>query len=201
MTKRLSDITFEIQNQSKKKTKIVHFDRLKKATLTPVKLHQSDNEKLPENSTDSDSDFEQVAPRTRKVKDHVAEAVAEPNLVDAQEPRLVSPELPQHLAVAPQSPDRNAAEIPKAMAVPATIPKAAVKAPAAPDLVVVTKHYAAGGAPAAPAEKAEPRRVSVRTNKGHAPRRYSPSASSNVTINTVLLSLFFILLLAAAAGA
>ena len=107
----------------------------------------------------------------------------------------------QHQAVAPRSPDRNAAEIPKALAVPATIPKVAVKAPAAPDLAVVTKHYAATGAPAAPAEKAEPRRVSARTNKRHAPRRYSPSALSNVTITTVLLSLFFILLLATAAGA
>ena len=39
VTKRLSDITYEIQDQVKKKTKIVHFDRLTKATLNPVKLY------------------------------------------------------------------------------------------------------------------------------------------------------------------
>ena len=169
--------------------------------MTPVKLHQSENEELPETSTDSDSDFEQVAPQTRKVKNQVAEAAAKPDLVNAPEPRLVSPSLPWHQAVAPQSPYRNAAEILKSLAVSATIPKAAVKTLAAPDLAVVTKHYTASGAPTALAEKAEPWRVSARTNKSHALRRYSPTASSNVTITTVLLSLFFNLLLAAAAGA
>ena len=47
VTKRLSDITYEIQDETKKKTKIVHFDRLKKATLTLVKLYQSDGEETP----------------------------------------------------------------------------------------------------------------------------------------------------------
>ena len=43
VTKRLSDITYEIQDETKK-TKIVQFNRLKKATLTIVKLYQSDGE-------------------------------------------------------------------------------------------------------------------------------------------------------------
>ena len=46
-------------------------DRLKKATLTPVTLYQSDGEEMPERSTESDSDFEQVAPRTRNVPNRV----------------------------------------------------------------------------------------------------------------------------------
>ena len=42
VTKRLSDITYEIQDQAKIMTKIVHFDGLKKANLNPVKLYQSE---------------------------------------------------------------------------------------------------------------------------------------------------------------
>ena len=136
-----------------------------------------------------------MAPRTRKVKNQVAEAAVDPDLVDTQESRPVSPALPQHQAVASRSPDRTAAEIPKELAVPATIPKASVKAPAAPDLAIVTTNYAASGAPAAPAEKTEPLRVSARTNKGHAPRCYSPSEIfkryDNYCIIIVLLYLAF----------
>ena len=121
-------------------------------------------------------------------------------MVNAQESLPVIPALPQHQAIAPQFPNRTEAKIPIALVVPATIPNAAVKAYAAAYLAVVTKHYAASDALASSAEKTEPRRVSVRTNKGHAQRRYSPSASSNVTITTVLFSLFFILLLAVAAS-
>ena len=39
VTKRLSDNTYDIQDETKKKTKIVHFGCLKKATLTPVTLY------------------------------------------------------------------------------------------------------------------------------------------------------------------
>ena len=87
------------------------------------------------------------------------------------------------------------------MAVPAPVPIAAVKAPAAPNLSVVSDAKAISGAAATFPEGNVPRQVSARTNKGQAPRRYSPSSSSNVTITTVLLLLLFILLLAAAAGA
>ena len=38
VTKRLFDITYEIKDKAKNNTKIVHFDRLKKAILTLVKL-------------------------------------------------------------------------------------------------------------------------------------------------------------------
>ena len=40
VTKRLSDITYEIQDEAKSKTKIVHLDRIKKATLKQVKLDE-----------------------------------------------------------------------------------------------------------------------------------------------------------------
>ena len=50
VTNRLSDITYKIQDLTKQKTKIVLFDRLKKATLNVVKLYQSDEEEMPERS-------------------------------------------------------------------------------------------------------------------------------------------------------
>ena len=108
---------------------------------------------------------------------------------------------PKHQAVAPVAPHRIVSEIPKALAVPAPVPKAAVTAPAAPNFAVAGDAKATIGAAAAPVVADGPRRVSTRSNKGQAPRRYSPSSSSSLTLNTVLLSLLFLLLLAAAAGA
>ena len=35
MTKRLSDVTYEILDVARKSKKVVHFDRLKKATVKP----------------------------------------------------------------------------------------------------------------------------------------------------------------------
>ena len=87
--------------------------------------------------------------------------------------------------------------MPQAVAFPAPDFKAAVKAPAAPNLEDVK---ATVGVAAAPADANVPRRVASRTNKIQAPRRYSSSWSSNVAITTVLLLLLFLLLLIAAAG-
>ena len=70
VTKRLSDITYEIHDEAKNKTKIVHFDRLKKATLSPVKLINSDNEALESSETESESDFEDVVARRQHVPRH-----------------------------------------------------------------------------------------------------------------------------------
>ena len=58
---------YETQDQAKTKTKIVHFDSLKKVTLNSVKLFQSKEEEVPERSSEFDSDFEQVAPWARNV--------------------------------------------------------------------------------------------------------------------------------------
>ena len=60
---------------------------------------------------------------------------------------------------------------------------------------------AQSGAAAAPTDTDEIRRVSTTTNKGKAPRRYSPNLTLNVTKPTVLLSLLFLRILATAAGA
>ena len=60
MIKKLSDITYEIHDEAKNKTKIVHFDRRKKATLSAVKLDQSDNKSDQPSKNDSDAAFEIV---------------------------------------------------------------------------------------------------------------------------------------------
>ena len=77
MIKRLSDITYEIHDEAKNKIKIVHFDRLKKATLSPVKLDQSDNESDQPSENDSDAAFEIViSPRQHVPRKPVAPDVA-----------------------------------------------------------------------------------------------------------------------------
>ena len=76
VTKRLSDIKYEIQDQAK----IVHFDRLKKATLNSVKQYQSEEKEVPERSAESDFDFEQVAPRTRNVPKRAKAVEAAPGV-------------------------------------------------------------------------------------------------------------------------
>ena len=203
VTLRLSDITCEIQDQAKRKTKIVHFDRLKKATLNQVKLYLFVKDEVPERSSESDSDFEQVAPRTRNVPNRVraVEAPPEADLADAQETLANRPASPQHRAVVPQYPNRIIAKVPKALPVTSPVPKASVKVSDTPEQVGVADAKAQSGAEAALTDADGTRRVSVCTNKGKAPRRYSPSSTSTVTITTVLLSLLVLLLLAAAAGA
>ena len=157
---------------------------------------------MPERSSESDSDFEQVAPRTRNIpkRGRAVEAVLEADLADAKETLADRPASPQHRAVVPQSPNRIIAKIPKALPVTSPVPKAAVKVPDGPEQVGVADAKAQSGAAAALTDTDGTRRVSTRTNKGKPRRRYSPSSTLNVTITTVLLSLF-LLLLAAAAGA
>ena len=62
MTKKFSDVTYEIHDEAKNKTKIVHFDRFKKATLSPFKLDQSDNEYDHPSENDLNAAFEIVIP-------------------------------------------------------------------------------------------------------------------------------------------
>ena len=64
----------------------MQFDRLKIATLNRVKLYQSDDKEMPERSTEFDSDFEQVAPRTRNVPNRAraVDANAAEDLADVQ---------------------------------------------------------------------------------------------------------------------
>ena len=170
MTKRLSDITDEIQDQAKNKTKIVHFDRLKKVTLNPVKLYQSEEDEVPERSSESDSDFEQVAPRTRNVPKRVkaVEAAPEADLADAQETLADRPASPHHRAVVPQLPNCQSpiAKVPKELPVTLPVPKPAVKVPDAPEQVGVADAKAQSGATAALTDANGTRRVSTRTNKG-----------------------------------
>ena len=98
------------------------------------------------------------------------------------------------------APHRIVAEIPKGLAVSEPVSKAAYKAPAAPDLVVVANNKATSGVATAFSDGEVPRRVSACTNKRHSHRCYCPSSSFNVTIITVVLSLLFLLLLAAVAN-
>ena len=74
---------------------------------------------MPERSTESDSDFEQITPRTRNVLKRVRAVEAAPgvDLADAQETLAERPTSPQHQAVVPHSSNRIIAEIPKALPV------------------------------------------------------------------------------------
>ena len=74
---RLSDITYDIHDEAKNKTKIVDFGRLKKATLSPVKLDQLDNESDLPSENDTDAAFEIViTPRQHVQRKSVAPDVA-----------------------------------------------------------------------------------------------------------------------------
>ena len=133
---------------------------------------------MPERSTTFDSDFEQVVPRIcidpNRVKAFQAAAVADP--VDAQERRADRLPAPQHEAVALLAPYRVVAEIPQALAVPAPVPKIAVKAPAAFNLSIVADAKATSGAADACADGNVLRRVSACTTNGQVHRRYNPSS-------------------------
>ena len=72
VTKRLSDINNKIHDEAQNKTKIVHSDYLKKATLSHVKLDSSDNEPLRLPKEGSDSDFKLVNPRLKQVYKQLA---------------------------------------------------------------------------------------------------------------------------------
>ena len=57
VTKRLSDVTYEILDVARKTKKVVHFDRLKKATVKP-RAHILSESELEQNSTDSEESSE-----------------------------------------------------------------------------------------------------------------------------------------------
>ena len=67
MIKRLSDIIHEIYDKAKNKAKIVYFNCLKKDTLSPFKLDQSENESDYLLENDSDTAFEIVISSRRHV--------------------------------------------------------------------------------------------------------------------------------------
>ena len=152
----------------------MHFDRFKKATLTPVKLYQSDGEEMPERSTESDSNFEQVAPRTRNVpyQVRVVEGAAASHTADAQVKQADKPASPKHQAMATVA-SSNCIWNSQSINSQAPVPNTAVKAPADPDLAVAADAKATYGVAAVSADANGPRRVSARTTKGQAPRRYS----------------------------
>ena len=107
---------YNIQDQAKTKTKIVHFDRLKKETLNPFKLYQFSEEEVFDCSSESDFDFEQVTSRTRNVPKHVRAIVSAPgvDLADAHKTLADKPASLQHRVLVPQSFNWIIAEVPKA---------------------------------------------------------------------------------------
>ena len=179
VTKRLSDITYEIHDEAKNKTKIVHFDRLKKATLSPVKLVTSDNEALLSSDTESESDFEDVVAR----RQHEPRQGDAPGAARLGIPRAALPDVQAAAKVQPDA--RPPAPVPGAKHQPADHQQA--PAAAATAAKPAPEAQAAGEAAAAPL------RVSARSNKGRPPRRYSPPTSSNFTYNRVHVFAFTIL--------
>ena len=177
--KRLSDITYEIHDEAKNKTKIVHFDRLKKAILSLVKLDQSDNESDQPSENDSDAAFEIViAPRQLVPRKPIAPAVA-PQAQPEAAAAKVKPNQSQPANgadfIQPIVEQRHAAEAPAVIAKPAH------------------------SVPAADEQAAAPTRVSGGSNKGKPPRRYSPPSSSR--ISTIAFTFLLLLFLAALANA
>ena len=127
---------------------------MKKATLNLAKLYQSEEEEEPERSSETDSNFEQVAPQTRNVLKRVraVEAAPEVDLADAQERLADRPASPQHRAVVFQSPNRIIAELPKAFPIKSPALTAAVKVPVAPEPAAVLDAKAKTDATAAPTD-------------------------------------------------
>ena len=170
--KRLSDITYKIHDKAKNKTKIVYFDRLKKATLSRVKLDQSDNEPDQPSKNDSDAAFEIVIPP----RQHVPQKPAAPDVASQAQPEAAAA-----AKVKPnQSQTANDAD---------TIQPIVEQRHAAEAMDVIAKP--AHSVPAADDQAAAPTRVSSRFNKKKLPCRYSPPSS--LKISTIAFT--FLLLL------
>ena len=148
---------------------------------------------------ESESEFEQVEQPLVVVKRPAPAATVAANDKDKHEvsldaARFGRPALRQPAEIAqPPAP----ASLPPVVPSPqqAVIPKLVRKRAAV--AIDATVEAAAKAGELVPANVAPPLRVFARSNKGHAPRRYSPSLSSSVTVTTVLLALFFLQLLAA----
>ena len=135
MIKRLCDITYKIHDEAKNKKKIVHFDSLYKATLSPVKLDQSDNKSDQLLLNNSDATFEIViSPRQQ-----VPRKPAAPDLARQAQPEAAAAKVKPNQSqpannaypIQPIVEQRDAAEAPSVIAksarsVPAADEQAAV---------------------------------------------------------------------------
>ena len=68
MNKQLSDVTYEIEDMANKISKVVHFDRLKRATVKPGIHKQSESELETSSSSDEDDDVSDYTPVKRQPK-------------------------------------------------------------------------------------------------------------------------------------
>ena len=81
--KQLSDVTYEIQGMANKTSKVVHFDRLKRATVKPRVYKLSESELEPSSSSAEEEDLSDYTPIHRqhaksvKAKFDVAEPQAQ----------------------------------------------------------------------------------------------------------------------------
>ena len=180
MIKRLSDDTYENHDEAKNETKIVHFDRLKKATLSPVKLNQFDNKFDQPSENDSDAAFKIViSPRQ-----HVQRKPAAPDVTHQAHPEAAA----AAKVKLNQSQSANDADLIQ----PILEQRHAAEAPA-----IIAKP--ARSVPAADDQAAAPTRVSARSTKGKRPRRYSQPSSSKLSI--IAFTFLLLLFLAVIAGA
>ena len=76
----------QIHDEAKNKTKIVHFDCLKKARLSSVKLDQSDNKSEFPSENDSDATFEIVI----TLRYHVPRRPAAPDVAHKAQPEAAA---------------------------------------------------------------------------------------------------------------
>ena len=127
---------------------------MKKATLNPVKVYKSEEKEVPERSSESDFDFEQVAPRTGNVPKRVRDvkAAAGADLADAQKTIADRPASPEHRAIGPHPYNQIIAKVPKLLPVKFPAHEAAVKVPVLLEPAAVSDVKAQSGATAAPTD-------------------------------------------------
>ena len=163
ISKKISDVTYEVHDLSKNSKKIVHFDRLRKAAVRPRRHNLSESE--PEELINSESDSDSLSPPPVE------------RIPQAQAKRKTTPTTSHRPKTGEQPLDPAHRQSEPATADPATVqhplgPKAEARVEPNP----------------VPQCDAHGPRVSARVNKGVAPRRYSPS--SNAVL--IVLALFYL---------
>ena len=185
VSKRLSDITYEVEDIQKKTTKVVHFDRLKHASIKPVEYQLSDIEAKSESDADSDTQFETLDKPRRKLFPTKAPSPTVGDPVEAAARPPTAPPVSSRQGAPAKPPRREpTSNVERQIAVPNVEAEAEIPR---------REQSPQADRPAKPAQKEqrvhEPIRVSTRSNKGQAPRRYSPS--SNLVTTAFVALLFF----------
>ena len=177
--KQLSDVTYEIEDMANKTSKVVHFDRLKRATVKPRihKLSESELETSSSSAEEDDlSDYAPVKrpPTVKPVKPQVDATIPQLPPV-AQHPRIPKTQNPESGKEAPKAAPKTPEALKKTSQATLEKPETAqtgndqAMAPAAAKAPKEKKGKSKAAAPPLAAE--HPTRHSERSNKGVPPPR------------------------------